>query len=379
MNKFSLSEMMCINEGHETNQLIGLCIDPNCTNLNKLLCIECVFNIHSQHKLIKAKQIEDKVNEEINSSSLSKAKEDEFQTKLKSVEEKIANSIEMLKTDILEIFAIKFHSFLLNFQSTISDLTKSNMKFNEKLLLQTKNDYEALSEAISTYYGDIINQSSIKLSAPSKEKDLMEELVKFECNFDKYVKEEKQTICDFFTKKFMTILPSALFSNVLFFEWSETKYGNYGFVYQLTNNKLTATKTLSEGTITIVRAKDQLSFDENYYIEFSIDCKKGGDVDIGFGRDSVGISCWTRTSGAYGITNIGIFENGKLVKKDVKLQDGDIIGFELSLKSSKTCKLFLNTVFAYEFKIEIDEIYPMCAIRKIDNSVTVRRFKTIIS
>jgi hypothetical protein len=45
-------------------------------------------------------------------------------------------------------------------------------------------------------------------------------------------------------------------------------------------------------------------------------------------------------------------------------------------KGGRMCKILKNSKFVHGFKIEIDEIYPMAAIRKVGNGITVKDFKT---
>jgi hypothetical protein len=249
-----------------------------------------------------------------------------------------------------------------------------------------KDEFDNLVVYLNTNYISNESEISIQISDPpaNKKKSPISELDKFDENFKKYIQEINKSVCEFLNVKFLVTSSNILFSENLYFEWSEKTYSNYGMLYSLSNNKLTATKTQNDGTITIIRAKDKLNFSENYYIEFTVDQKKFGDCEVGFGKDSVGSSCWLRSQGAYGITNVGIYENGKVSKKEIRLEDGDIIGFEIYLKSEKNniftnkfCKLLKNSKPVHEFRIEIDEIIPMASIRKVGNSVTVKDFKTL--
>jgi hypothetical protein len=318
--------------------------------------------------------------------------------RLKDTEETVKMEVEKIKTNILEIFNNKVNSFITEVSDRIMDYHKiSKSETFDVSILNTKEvrhlnkeEYDGLTSYLNTNCIQTLTDSQIPNTlennniANSKRKSPIAELEKFDENFKKYIQDVNKTVCEFLNTKFLVTSSNILFSENLYFEWSDKTFGNYGMLYSLTNNKLTAIKVQNDGTITILRAKDKLNFSENYYIEFLVDSKKFGDCEVGFGRDSVGPSCWLRSPGAYGITNVGIYENGKVAKKEVRLEDGDVIGFEIYLKldknnptAPKSCKLYKNSKFMHEFKIEIEEIYPMASIRKVGNSVTVKDFKTL--
>jgi hypothetical protein len=387
--KVGLVDMNCGVDGHDGSKLVALCIDQACTNINKFACLDCIFQSHAQHKIIKLKIIQDRINTNIENQA-SNSDENAVNNRLKETEDKIKNEIEKIKTNILEILNNKLNNFVAEIYDKIMEYDRANRKeiININLLVKkeiqflSKDELENLTKYLITFYTENLSDSAISSNNSTslnmeKKKSPIAELEKFDDNFNKYIQGVNKIVCEFLNTKLLVTPSNILFSESLYFEWGDKFYGNYGFLYNLTNGKLTATKIGNDGTITICRAKDKLNLNENYYIEYYIDCKKFGDIEVGFGKDIVGTSCWLRSAFAYGITNVGIYENGKLVKKEIKLQDGDIVGFEIYLKNNKNCKIILNSKLVHEFKIEIDEIYPMCAIRKISNSVTMRDFKTM--
>jgi hypothetical protein len=398
INKINFLEMNCGNEGHEGSNLVAFCIDKCCTFPNKFVCLDCIFQFHEQHKIIKLRLIQDKINLSLESQASAAKDEQQLMIRLRDTEETVKMEVEKIKTNILEIFNNKMNNFIAEVNDRIMEYHKSSKNetfdlsiLNEKEIRHlNKEEIENLTTYLNTNYVPILTtltESTIStsiqlepiLNANSKKKSPMAELEKFDENFKKYIQDVNKSVCDFLNTKFLVTSSNILFSENLYFEWSDKTFGNYGMLYSLSNNKLTAQKIQNDGTITILRGKDKLNFNENYYIEFLIDCKKFGDCEVGFGKDTVGPSCWLRSPGAYGITNVGIYENGKVVKKEIRLEDGDIIGFEVYLKdkSGKMCKILKNSKYVHEFKFEIDEIYPMAAIRKVGNSITVKDFKTM--
>jgi hypothetical protein len=382
INKVNFLDKTCAEEGHSDAKLVALCIDKNCAIVNKFVCLECLFNQHEQHKVIKLKQIQDKINESINNGSADESLE-VLKNKLKETEDKIQLELEIIKTNILEILNNKVNTFITDTYDQflkLFDKSKEDMDLvrllRKDIKMLTPDELNGMTTYISSNF---LNQSVIVNEGDNNrinKKCPLEELEKFNNNLKAFLLDNNKLICEFLNSKFFSNY-NILFNNSnLTFEWTNKAYGNYGFLYTISSNKLTAHKSASDGTITIVRSREKLG-QENYYIEFLIDSKKGGDIEVGIARDSVGTSCWLRTQGAYGVTNMGIYEYGKLVKKDEKIEDGNIIGMELNLRSSKMGKIFKNTKQIHEFKIDIDEVYIMAAIRKVGNSILVKEFKII--
>ena len=56
----------CKIKNHEKNNIIAYCIDSDCEQKNKLLCFECIFTIHNQHKIIKIEEIDQLFMKKIN-------------------------------------------------------------------------------------------------------------------------------------------------------------------------------------------------------------------------------------------------------------------------------------------------------------------------
>jgi hypothetical protein len=406
--KVNLLDMNCVNDGHENSKLVAFCIDKNCSFPNKFVCLDCIFHFHEQHKLIKLKLIQDRINTSL-ANEISFSKEEQIlEMKLKDTEQMINIEIEKIKTNILEIFNSKLNNFINEISEKIMDFHKSQKTetFDLNILTQkeiryfTKEEMENFMNYMKNMNLNIISNNSGNVQNPnesttfsnsfqveisqSKKKSPVTELEKFNENFKKYVIDINKSLCEFLNSKFLVTPSNILFSDNLYFEWAEKTFANFGMFYLISNNKLTATKTQNDGTITILRSKDKLNLNENYYIEFLVDCKKFGDCEVGFGKESVGPICWLRTPGAYGITNVGIYENGKSSKKEIRLEDGDIIGIEIYLKNDKNnpnffknAKFLRNSKFVHECRIEIEEIYIMTAIRKVGNSVTIKDFKTL--
>ena len=59
INEINLSNIKCSEPFHKNNPIVGICIDPKCTNNNKFMCLDCIFDKHSTHKGIKSQEIEE--------------------------------------------------------------------------------------------------------------------------------------------------------------------------------------------------------------------------------------------------------------------------------------------------------------------------------
>ena len=190
--------------------------------------------------------------------------------------------------------------------------------------------------------------------------------------------EINKQICTILNNK-LTFNTQLFLPNAIKFEWCEKVYTTYSFYYCLSDNNMTAMKNSNTGTITILRSKEKAKLGGNYYIEYIVDCKKGGDYEVGIGSDAVGSACWIRTPGAYGLNNVGFYENGKVVRKDYKIEDGDVIGFQVLLRDTNFRRgiCFKNGKQIHEFSIEIEDVYFLAAIRTVGNSVSVRECKII--
>ena len=62
ITKFQLNDINCFEENHQKKPIIGICNDKKCNIENKLMCSECLFEIHNGHIGIKLTEIENIVN-----------------------------------------------------------------------------------------------------------------------------------------------------------------------------------------------------------------------------------------------------------------------------------------------------------------------------
>lgn len=387
-NQLIFESIPCQIKEHQGNPLIGLCIDNQCENKNKLVCLECIFSTHSQHKLVKLSEIEKKILEnleKVKDSNIDNNENSKFYKIRKEKEEYLQKSINSLKTSLIENIETKSRDFLHN---TLNKIAQIEQKYDDNLTLKlmikqlgvpkTLKQYEFFSLSVSNFYKKMLDNSAHKINEINKEKEILKEFEDFEKNIKNFISDQSLVISNFLEAQYLAPKSNSNLEVKVRFEWTETTYGNYGFFYTLSNDNQTSTKTSSDGTITIIRGKDELVKGLSYYIEYLINSPQCGDFDAGFGKESVGYSCWLRSTGGYGITNMGIYINGRLVDKTKKIKDKDIVGMNINLKNNTNeCDFFINKKKVYSFTFENMQIFPMCAIRKLNNSVTVTSFQIL--
>ena len=379
------SNMKCFQENHDNNFIIGFCIDKNCKLKNKFICMECIFSSHSVHKLLKISELQKNINQYISIYSVNDI-EDKNNKVLKNVFSTFETECEKLKQITFDVISntfskleseIKDHFLKIQNENKIKNFDWDILKYSEIKNLSSDN-LEKLNCFILNNFFD--NEMNLNNFQKLKEENIF---VNNFCNETeilnknlKYFMEEIQIKLTEFFKNNLVVNPHNLYKKNYFFEWSEKCYQNFPFLFNLQIKNSKISKILDDSTISICRSKNKLEIKEGYVIEFLIDLKKGGDIDLGIGTDYIGNEFWIRVPNSYSISNKGIYENGKLTKKDMILEDGDIIKFEILLgEKNKTFKITKNKKISHEIKIELNEIYILAAIRKIGNSITVKDFK----
>ena len=183
------------------------------------------------------------------------------------------------------------------------------------------------------------------------------------------------SISQYINENFLNV-PDNFFSNHEKFEWCENTYSGYDFFYELTNNKAKGTKILSNGTMTILRAKDKLENNFIYRIKFKIGLKSGGDFDVGIGTEKCGDSCWLRTKESICISNVGIMNLDINMDNSIRLKDNYIVELEIGTeeKKKKYFKGLINDKLVCLLDFELNDIYIMAAMRNNSNFIEVLKY-----
>ena len=137
IKNIDLKTQYCQIENHK-KLIIGICIDKNCKNENKLICQKCIFKEHKQHEIEEIEEYNNKIKEyflnekknilEFNINDINKENELNKICLLK---------INDLKKNINELIDKKVDSFICYSFDNFLKLSKNNL--NEKLILLKQN------------------------------------------------------------------------------------------------------------------------------------------------------------------------------------------------------------------------------------------------
>ena len=199
-------------------------------------------------------------------------------------------------------------------------------------------------------------------------------LENFKKEFDNYIKDQFSSIQKYINDNYL-IMPNNFF-NSKGFEWCEQTYSGYDFFYELSNNKTKGVKTLSNGTMTILRAKEMLENNHLYKIKFKIGLRNNGDFDVGIGTEKVGDSCWLRTKESLCISNTGVLNLDLNMDNSITLRDKDIVYLEISTEEgNKYFEGHINGKLICKLDFYLDNVYIMAAIRNTNNFIEVLEYK----
>jgi hypothetical protein len=400
-----LNNLICQIENHNNSYIIGFCIDEKCNEINKFACSECFFDLHSQHKVVKIKEfnrlIQNRYKEYKKSLEEDKEKLDIYKkNELMNIEK-----IKQLKKDMIELIEKKINSVLEELSNKYLYLDGQNiqkyqnLKEYEEFFVGNaapiqKIDLNKLSEICSNIYKDTkdchILESSSSLSNSSYKMESSSEndnrpIKTRQADSEKILKVKKamdeinEEIDDYINKQksfFNNYLNSQFLFNINSFEWCKKTYSSLNFYYQLEKNNWKGIKTLSSGTMTVLRAKEKLFDNYKYKIKFLIGLNSNGDFDLGIGTDLAGDSCWLRTRESICISNKGILNLGINYDNTKYLKDNDIVDFEIiTSENKKTFKTSINDNLIFNLDYDLKDVYLMAAIRNTGNFIEVLEYE----
>ena len=387
---------------HKKHILLEACFfEPE--SFYKFLCTECIFDCHPQHRMVKLKNLNEdiakKYREYRKTMEEEKAKIDIF------TENEIMNKkqIEELKKYIIEQIERKTNDFFNTLSNNYLHL-KGNNRENYNNLREyeeffvgnaapvQKIDLNKLSDICNKIYkgnssissSDSSTKSSempLSIKNPEKNKELDIKTIKSMINkinqdFAIFVRAQKDKINNYLNNEYLDNINHIFtFSS---FEWCNKCYSGYQFFYELENKNTKATKTKSNGTMTILRAKEKLENNYKYDIKCKIGYKNGGDFDIGIGTDKSGESCWLRTKESLCISNTGVMCQDLNMDNSVTIKDNDILDFEINtLEHKQTFRASINNKLICLLDFSLEEVYFMAAIRNCKNDIEVLQYSAI--
>ena len=332
------------------------------------MCVDCIFESHSGHQMIKSGVIEDLYNQKKNNySGPNKNLDDEYlkfeknlKNKIDEIKSKLNEGVEKLYKVILEDFK-KAKNKINNSEDADVDVDMDIIINNYPP--KNKEELNKLVEELLKLYNNknnANNEGNINKTnnRNSQEKKLLiGNLINY---YDNILEEKKKDLENYISELKLFKIEK--------FEYSTKTYGKYGFYYKLEENNTKATKTSKEGVITICRGTKPLQKRKKYKVDYYIDYFQG-EFDVGFGDDQEGEMGWLRGNNLYGITNDGIFVNGKK-NEDYKIKkENKKITFIIDLKNNVS-EIFMDGRQSHNFMMKPENTYyPMIAMRKFNNSV----------
>ena len=375
-----LNNLTCQINGHSNLKIIGFCIDPNCNSNNKFACQECFFDIHSGHKLMKL--------EKLNSIIQDKLKD--YKTIVEDVKKKneLYDKYEKLQLGHLEELKQKIfgeiEAKINEYKEKIKRKLKGIINNDNKISMNIKNYEEYfVGNAAPVQRPDLIKLSEI-CTGIYKEKDNKNEGLNYNDYNNNRIRllfeESSKSTADFLKAEYISInnyIKQRFLVSRFVFEWCRKTYGGYDFFYELTNDNTKATKKISQGTMTVLRAKEPLYDNNLYRLQFRIGLKNVGDYDVGIGTDKTGESCWLRTKESICISNTGVINLDINMDNSIKLKDKDVINLEINTQiGKKTFKGFINKklVCMIDFDIQ-DNVYVMAAMRNVGSFIELESYE----
>ena len=254
-----LNNLYCLDENHNNSKILGFCIDENCQAQNRFACAECFFDIHPQHKLLRIKEL----NHLINNRYKDYKNYLEEEKVLKKNESKQLQKLEEFKKKLIKEIEIKINNFICDLKKEYENMPLNQHKndfvnikefervFNNNPAPKKKSELSNLSK-VCLYKIKEENNNKKEIDKPS---DNQKALLKSNYILDNYNKE-----LDHFSKNLKEDILKVFDNNFrnFNFEWCEKTYGGYEFLYKLSNNNQKGTKIKSNGTMSVLRSKEEL-------------------------------------------------------------------------------------------------------------------------
>ena len=402
-----LNNLNCQKENHNSAQIVGFCIDEKCKEINRFACLDCLFEVHPQHKLVKIKELNEFILNKYKNFKKSLENDKKIIEINKKNESNQEKKLEELKKIIFNDIEGKINIFTIELKKKYSELNNDNNKdfsflkeyenfISNNAAPTTKLELTKLSEICTKLYKgshseeefgqvkgieDNEKQKGIdrgeNIQQYNEKKIIKNNLIldNFNKEFDEFIKKQSSLITQYINENFLKV-PENFFSNSPKFEWCNKTYCGYDFFYELSKNNKKAIKILSNGTMTILRAKEELKDNFKYKIKFIVGLKNGGDFDIGIGTEKVGDSCWLRTKESLCISNAGILNLDIIMDNSVRIKDNDIVDIEISTEENKKYfKANLNNNLICILDFYLKNVFIMAAIRNIGNYIEVIEYE----
>ena len=379
-NNNELNNMTCQIKEHSNLKIIGFCIDENCHSINKFACQECFFDNHSGHKLIKIEKLNDIIQNKLKDYKNILEDEKKRAELYDKYEKDGMSTLEKLKQKIFSEIEQKINEYKDKLKKKLQGINNNENKININM-----KHYEEffVGNAAPIQRPDLTKLSEI-CSKIYKEKDNKNEGLNYNDYNNNRIRllfeESSKSTADFLKAEYISInnyIKQRFLISRFVFEWCRKTYGGYDFFYELANDNTKATKKISQGTMTVLRAKEPLYDNNLYRLQFRIGLKNVGDYDVGIGTDKTGESCWLRTKESICISNTGVINLDINMDNSIKLKDKDVINLEINTQiGKKTFKGFINKklVCMIDFDIQ-DNVYVMAAMRNVGSFIELESYE----
>ena len=379
-NNNELNNMTCQIKEHSNLKIIGFCIDENCHSINKFACQECFFDNHSGHKLIKIEKLNDIIQNKLKDYKNILEDEKKRAELYDKYEKDGISTLEKLKQKIFSEIEQKINEYKDKLKKKLQGINNNENKININM-----KHYEEffVGNAAPIQRPDLTKLSEI-CSKIYKEKDNKNDGLNYNDYNNNRIRllfeESSKSTADFLKAEYISInnyIKQRFLISRFVFEWCRKTYGGYDFFYELANDNTKATKKISQGTMTVLRAKEPLYDNNLYRLQFRIGLKNVGDYDVGIGTDKTGDSCWLRTKESICISNTGVINLDINMDNSIKLKDKDVINLEINTQiGKKTFKGFINKklVCMIDFDIQ-DNVYVMAAMRNVGSFIELESYE----
>lgn len=407
---FQLNNIICQKKNHNDSEMVGFCIDENCQEKNKFVCLDCLFEIHQKHKLVKIKDLKDIIENRYKNYKKKTVEEKELMEIYKKNEEFQLNKLKKFKNEINKVLEVKIINFMNDLKKIYTNLSKNITNENKYLNIKefenffksnaaptTSSELTKLSEICTNLYKEgyikeeILEKKNDKNEKKETDKgesiiplnidenenkiELNSPLKNFNKKLDELIKEQLELMTKYIEENIL-VISNNCFSIPYKFEWCSKSYTGDGFLYELTNNNRIGTKILEDRIMTILRAKEEIKNNSIYNIKFKIGLKTEGDFDIGIGTEKEANTCWLRNSESLCISNSGIRSLGIIMDNVTKLKDNDILDIEINTnEKGKYFKAILNNKLICMLDFEFDKAFIMAAMRNTGNYIEVLESK----
>jgi len=363
IKKIDLTTQFC--QLHK-NLIIGLCIDKDCKEKNKLLCQKCLFREHKKHDIIEIEEYNDKFKENIikGVKVISELKDMNQNKNDKEIDLKISN----LKLYINELFKENIESFI---SSIFQKIIKGDENFLNQKKIKLKNNFpiDNLDKQveISNLVSSLTNMNINFNDKIEPIKDILN--IKFE-NIKNEIKEIFSVIFD---NKDSSIYEIENYWTKETFESKDNKSN-----YELEENNCLA-KRKYEGS-DLIKSKLKLREGNKYIFLFNIINKTYmSNFAVGFINNELlqieQIRELPNGKGTIYLSDEGLYIDGIKSNENIKIENEDEICFILVLKGTeKYLILFKNGKYIGKFHYNLTDFYAFAWIKEVNDSVKIKSF-----